>query len=111
MPISTYLKKKNCLTLLYNFSIFWAPKTHFRAERHENKEKHLFYFGLGILLPIQIQFLDIQNPKNPKIDSPSTVLISTPACPHLPVFGFAACLHLLILGLSQLSLAQLPLTI
>jgi hypothetical protein len=46
--------------------LFWSQKTHFRAGRHENKEKRLFYFGLRILLAaIQIQLLDIENPKNP----------------------------------------------
>jgi hypothetical protein len=35
-------------------------KTHFRAGRHENKEKRRFYFGLRILLPIQIQLLEIE---------------------------------------------------
>jgi hypothetical protein len=44
------------------FPLFWAPKTHFRIGRHENKEKRLFYFGL---LPFKIQ--EIENPKNPKI--------------------------------------------
>jgi hypothetical protein len=47
-----------------------ASKTDFRKGRHENKEKRLFYFGLRILLPIQIQLLEIENPKNPKVDSP-----------------------------------------
>jgi hypothetical protein len=46
-----------------NFSLFWAKKTLFRAGRHENKEKRLFYFGLRILLPIQIQLLEIENKK------------------------------------------------
>jgi hypothetical protein len=45
------------------FSLFRSLKTHFRAGRHENKEKRLFYFGLKILLPIQIQFLEIENQK------------------------------------------------
>jgi hypothetical protein len=27
------------------FLVFWAPKTHFRTGRHENKEKILFFFG------------------------------------------------------------------
>jgi hypothetical protein len=31
--------------------------------RHENKVKLLFYFGLIILLLIQIQLLEIENPK------------------------------------------------
>jgi hypothetical protein len=53
-----------------NISLFWAPNTHFWAGRHQNKEKHLFYFGLQMLLLIQIQLLDIENPKHPKIDSP-----------------------------------------
>jgi hypothetical protein len=33
--------------------------------------KTLFYVILRILLPIQIQLSDIENPKNPKIDSPT----------------------------------------
>jgi hypothetical protein len=49
--------------------IFWL-KHHFPIGRHDNKEKRLFYFGLRIRLPIQIQLLNIENPKNPKIDSP-----------------------------------------
>jgi hypothetical protein len=47
-----------------------APKTHFRIGRHESKEKRLFYFGLRIILPNQIQLYEIENPKNPKIDYP-----------------------------------------
>jgi hypothetical protein len=50
-----------------NFSLFWAQK--FRAGRHENKEKRLFYFDLKILLQIQIQLLDIENLKDLKINS------------------------------------------
>jgi hypothetical protein len=50
--------------------LFFAPKTHCRAGRHENKEKGLLYTGLRIIRPIQIQLLDIENQKNPKIDSP-----------------------------------------
>jgi hypothetical protein len=42
----------------------FCPKTYFRAGSHENKEKHLCYYGLGNLLPIQIQLLDIENPKH-----------------------------------------------
>jgi hypothetical protein len=55
---------------LVNFSPFWALKTHFQVGRHENKVIRHFYFGLRILLPIQIQLLEIENPKKPKIDSP-----------------------------------------
>jgi hypothetical protein len=47
-----------------------AQKTHFRAGRHENKENCIFFFGFRILLPFQIQLLDFENSKNPKIDSP-----------------------------------------
>jgi hypothetical protein len=39
-------------------------KNHLPAGRHENKGKHL-----RILLPIQIQLLDIENSKKAKIDS------------------------------------------
>jgi hypothetical protein len=45
------------------FSSFLAQ---FRAGRHENKEKRLFYFALGILLSIQIQLLDTEKPKKSK---------------------------------------------
>jgi hypothetical protein len=51
------------------FSLFWAKETHLRTGRHANKEKRLCNFGVRILLPIQIQLLDIENPKNPTIDS------------------------------------------
>jgi hypothetical protein len=48
--------------------IFFGPKNFIPgAGRRENEEKRLFYFGLRILLPIQIHLLDIENPKN---DSP-----------------------------------------
>jgi hypothetical protein len=46
--------------------LFLALKTHFRVDRHENKEESHFYF----ILPIQIQLLDIENPKNPKSTPP-----------------------------------------
>jgi hypothetical protein len=42
----------------------------FWTGRHENIEKRLRYFGLWIYLPTQIPLLDIENPKNPKIDFP-----------------------------------------
>jgi hypothetical protein len=63
-------KKKKLWTLYRDFFSFLGPKTHFRIGRHENNEKHLFYGGLRILLPIKIQLLEIENPKNTKIDSP-----------------------------------------
>jgi hypothetical protein len=63
-------KKKTYLAFLTDIFLFCAPKTHFCIGRHENKEKCRFYFGLRILLPMQIQLLEIENPKNPKIDSP-----------------------------------------
>jgi hypothetical protein len=44
-----------------------GPKTHFRVGRHE-----INYFGLQILLPIQIQLLE--NPKKPKIYSPNCIV-------------------------------------
>jgi hypothetical protein len=49
--------------VLVIFSLFGPQKTHYWAGRHESKEKCIFYFGLRILLPIQIQLLDIENPK------------------------------------------------
>jgi hypothetical protein len=57
--------KKNW-TLLIDFFSFLGPKTHFCKGRHENKEKHIFYFGLRILSPIQIELLETENPKDPK---------------------------------------------
>jgi hypothetical protein len=59
--------EKKFLIYLGTFSLFWAQKTHLRIAIHEYKEKRLFYFGLIILLSIQIQLWDIENPK---IDSP-----------------------------------------
>jgi hypothetical protein len=47
-PISTYLKK--CWTLPV-FKDILHLKIHFRLG-HEPEEKHLFYFGLRIILPI-----------------------------------------------------------
>jgi hypothetical protein len=45
------------------FSLFFGPKkAHFQAGRHESKEKRLFYLAFRILLPIQIQLLDFENP-------------------------------------------------
>jgi hypothetical protein len=64
--ISTHLKKK---MLIANLVTFFTPKTHFPIERHENKEKSRLYFGHIILLPIQSQLFEIENPKNPKTDS------------------------------------------
>jgi hypothetical protein len=51
-------------------ALLLVHKTRLRIGRHENKEKHPFYFGLSINLLIQNQLLDIENPKNPEIDSP-----------------------------------------
>jgi hypothetical protein len=55
------------------FGLFWAQKTHFRTSRQENKEKRLLYFGLRIILPIQIQLLDIENTKKIEKSTSSTV--------------------------------------
>jgi hypothetical protein len=65
--VDLYKEQKSFGLYLMNFSLFWAQKAYFRAERYENKEKCIFYFGLRILLSVQIQLLDIENPK---IDSP-----------------------------------------
>jgi hypothetical protein len=54
------------MVLFCDFS-FLAPKSPFRIGRRENKEKRLFYFAIIILLPIQIQLLDLENPKDPKM--------------------------------------------
>jgi hypothetical protein len=67
------MKKKKTWMLVSEFFPFLDPKTHFRERIHENKEKRLLYFGVRIPLPIQIQLLDIENPKNLKIDAPYTV--------------------------------------
>jgi hypothetical protein len=56
--------RKSCETVsLSDFFSFLGLNTHFRAGRYENKEKRLFYFGLRILLPNQIQLLKIENKK------------------------------------------------
>jgi hypothetical protein len=62
---------------LVTLSLSWAKKTPFRAGRHENKEKSLFYFGLRIRLPIQIQLLDIE--KKSKKSKNRLPLLSRPA--------------------------------
>jgi phosphatidylserine decarboxylase len=60
----THLKKITFLAPFSDFfSLFLVPKTRFRIGRHENKEKRLFYFGLRILLLLQIQLLDFENRK------------------------------------------------
>jgi hypothetical protein len=35
---------------LESFSLFWAPKTHFRIGRDENKGKHVYCLLLWILI-------------------------------------------------------------
>jgi hypothetical protein len=63
------------LTLFSEFFFsFLEQKTHIRPGRHEKKEKRRLYFGLRIILSIQIQLFDIENPKDPKIDSPYCIL-------------------------------------
>jgi hypothetical protein len=62
------LKKQKCWTLFCEFFSYFGPKNHFRAGRHENKEKRLFKFGFRILLPIQIQLFANENPKNQELD-------------------------------------------
>jgi hypothetical protein len=48
-------------------SDFFSTKQLFPHRNKDNKEKRLFYFGLRVLLPIQIQLLLIGNLKTPKI--------------------------------------------
>jgi hypothetical protein len=76
IPTSTYLQKKMFGPNNVTFSLCWAIKTHFQTGRHENKEKRFLYFGLynfGLILllwsVLYITLLEIENPKNPKIDS------------------------------------------
>jgi hypothetical protein len=54
------------------FYVFWAQKTHRKTSKIkrllwknslEDIQKLNVYFGLGILLPIKIQSLDIENKK------------------------------------------------
>jgi hypothetical protein len=52
-----------------NFFLYYlAPKTQFRLGRHKNTN----VFDLRILLPIQSQWLEIESPKQPKIDTPNS---------------------------------------
>jgi hypothetical protein len=55
---------------LVNFSLLWVQNTHFSIGRREKKKKRLSTLALEFFLPIQIQLLGIENPNNPKIDSP-----------------------------------------
>jgi hypothetical protein len=64
------LKKKIVGLYFVTFTYLWAANTPFFIGRHENKENRSCYFGLRIFLTIQIQLLEIESPKNPKIDSP-----------------------------------------
>jgi hypothetical protein len=59
IPIATCVKKKKI-----------GQKLISGQEGMKKKEKRLFYFGLRIRLPIKIQLLEIDSPKNPKVDSP-----------------------------------------
>jgi hypothetical protein len=60
-----------------------APKKSFPHRKTCNKEKRLFYFGLGILLPIPIQLLDFENRK---IGSPYCTYICCDVMHFLPIF-------------------------
>jgi hypothetical protein len=68
IPILTYLKKK-ILTLFSEFFSLLGQKLISGQEDMKIKKNLLCYFGLRILLSIQIQLLDTENLKNPKIDS------------------------------------------
>jgi hypothetical protein len=52
---------------------FLCPNTHFRVGRHKNKKSFFFHVGLRILLPIQNQLLETENPK---FDSPYCTVYS-----------------------------------
>jgi hypothetical protein len=67
---SSSLPTKKILTLFSEFFAFLSPKNSFPGRKHENKEKRLFYFSLRILLPIQIQLLNIKKSNKSKIDFP-----------------------------------------
>jgi hypothetical protein len=60
-------EEKKLVPILSPFLFFGPQKTHSRVRRHENTGKHLFYFGLRIIVLIQIQLLEIENPKKSKI--------------------------------------------
>jgi hypothetical protein len=53
-PQPIFQKKKLFFTMISDFFLFWALKIHFRAGRHENNKKRLFYFGLIIANPNSI---------------------------------------------------------
>jgi hypothetical protein len=66
-------KERKKLTLLYFVSFsFFVPQKLISVLEDMNKVKRPLYLpvSLRILLLIQIQFLEIENTKNPKIDSP-----------------------------------------
>jgi hypothetical protein len=60
------------LILFSELASFFGHKIYFRNRRPKSKEKHIFFFNLGLPLLIQIQLLpgvfEIQ--KNPKMVSP-----------------------------------------
>jgi hypothetical protein len=63
--------------------LFWASNTHFYIGRHKNKEKCLCCFGFRILLPIQIQLLEIEKPNKNRIPQLYIIYIFTYAAHKL----------------------------
>jgi hypothetical protein len=64
---------KNLLAIFSEFFFFSGQKKLIPGQEDMKIKKNFFYFGFIILLPIQIQLLDIENPKYPtnlKIYSP-----------------------------------------
>jgi hypothetical protein len=53
------------------FLDFLFLKTHFRIGRHENKEKHLFYFSLRIFFPTIANCKKLKIKKIKKSSSPT----------------------------------------
>jgi hypothetical protein len=76
IPILTYLKGEHFFSPFCDFLFVGSRKLISKREDMKIIKKCLFYFGLTIFLPIQIQLLDIEDPKNPKIDSPLICTLS-----------------------------------
>jgi hypothetical protein len=61
--LSYFLFPTKFWTIFCDFLFF---KTHFRFGRDDNKEKHLFYFSLRIIFPINCKLWKLKIQKIPK---------------------------------------------
>jgi hypothetical protein len=68
ISVNAHLKENKFSHYLVTSALFWVPKLISAWEVMQIMRNVFFFFDLRILLPIQIQLLEIENPK--KNDSP-----------------------------------------